>query len=258
MPRHRTAQKSKTPGIFLFCAAVLAVQPTVAGDSADLSTGFAIAKRSASSIIGSATDGLLCRYQESDGLLHCNSAGGGSSAPQVYLAERTHKPQFRGFGNNTEGRVTVTLGARYAFLNAETDEPIGSGSVSVHCRLALQFQIASGDTFWIWHDEIRFGVSGATAYVDSDGDGHADFAVTGQWTGRVNGTSRWSTVNPNDASYTTAQRVYPARPFFGTTGSRRRNCHKYDVIVAQLIDASSIINSDITGTMRITLGVTGN
>lgn len=258
MPHHRTVQESTAPSICLFFAAVLAVQSTAAGDSTDLSTGFEIAKRSASSIIGSATDGLLCRYQENDGLLHCNSAAGGSSSPQVYLAEHTHRPEFRRFGNNTEGRMTVTQGARYAFVNAETVEPIGSGSVSVHCKLALQFQIASGDTFWIWHDEIRFGASEATAYVDSDGDGHADFAVTGRWTGRVNGTRRWSTVNPKDASYTIAQRVYPARPYFGTTGSRRRNCSTSDVIVAQLIDASSRINSEITGTMRNTLGVAGD
>lgn len=258
MPHNRTNRKPKAPGIFLTLAAAIAVQPAAAGDSSDLSTGFAIAKRAASSIIGSATDGRLCRYQENDGLLHCNSADGGASTAQVYLAESTHRLQFRGFGNNTEGRMTVTDGTRYAFFNAETDEPIGSGSASAHCRLALQFQTANSDTFWIWHDEIRFGASGATAFVDSDGDGHADFAVTGRWTGRANGTRRWSTVDPNDASYTIAQRAYPARPHFGTTGNRRRNCSTSDVVVAQLTDASSRINSEITGAMRNTLGVSAD
>ena len=256
MTHHRTFPESFAVGAVLFVAAMLAAQPAAAGDSTDLPTGFKIAKKPSSSIIGSATDGRLCRYHGNDGLLHCNAAGGGSSPPQEYLAESTHRPQFRNFGTNTEGRMTVTQGARYAYLNAETVDPIGDGSVSVHCKLALQFQIASGDTFWIWHDEIRFGASGETAYVDSDGDGHADFAVNGQWTGRVNGTRRWSTFNPNNASYTAAQRVYPARPYFGKTGSRRRNCRTSEVIVAQLIDAASNINSDITGNMRDTLGVT--
>ncbi len=229
----------------------------IGGDSTDLSPGLSISKRASSSIIGTTTDRKLCRYHSDDGLIHCNSENG-SSGSEEFIVESTSRPRFSSFGSNTSGRVTASRDARYAFSHAETRTALSDGTAFAYCKLALQFQIANNDTLWVWHDEIQFTGSGAIAYIDSNGDQQADFAVRGSWTGRVNGVQRWEPVNPRSTVYTAAQKAYPARPFFGTTGTRNRACRASRVIVAKLVPAAPKITSTITGALRTTLGVSGN
>ena len=238
-------------------AVILGPVTAGAGDSSDLATGFTIAKRASSSVIGTATDRKLCRYHVDDGLIHCNSEVNSSEA-QEYIVESTSKPRFSGFGNNTSGRVTVTQGTRYAFSHAETVTLLNSGTAYVHCKLALQFQLANNDTLWVWHDEVRFRGSDTIAYVDSDGDHQADIAVRGTWNGKINGTRKWEPVDPTSTAYTAEQMRFPVRPYFGKTGGLRRNCRPSKVIVAQVTAAAPLVETDITGHLRSTLDVTDN
>ena len=238
-------------------AVVLGPVTAGAGDSSDLATGFTITKRASSSVIGTATDRKLCRYHVDDGRIHCNSEVSGTET-QEFIVESTSKPRFSGFGNNTSGRVTVTQRTRYAFSHAETVNLLNSGTAYVHCKLALQFQLENNDTFWVWHDEVRFSGSDTIAYVDSDGDHQADFAVRGTWNGKINGTRKWKPVDPTSTAYSADQMRFPVRPYFGKTGGLRRNCRPSKVIVAQVTAAAPLVETDITGEMRSTLDVADN
>ncbi|MCY3878938.1 MAG: hypothetical protein OXF74_07140 [Rhodobacteraceae bacterium] len=235
----------------------VAVCEAAAGDSTGIAEDFSIAKKSDSSLLGTATDGKLCLYRQSDGKLHCHSANspGGTAG---FIAVKTARPKFAGFGRNTEGRLTVTAGTRYAFHNAETSTPLADGRTAIHCKLALQLRLINGDTLWVWHDEVRFGTAEVIAYIDSDGDGHADLAVRGQWSGRVNGSRRWSTSDVNDTSISAAEKRFTARPDLGNSGSRSRACRPAAVIVAELTDAAAKTRSSLTGSIRTVLDVKGN
>ncbi len=249
----------KSTGAFFILGILAALWPATAAadDSSTLSTGFSISKRVPGSIIGTAADGKLCRYHADDQRIHCDSENAASETRE-FLAASTSKPRFSGFGSSAWGRVNVNLNTRYAFSNAESAELLRDGGAYVHCKLALQFQLANHDTFWVWHDEIRFSGSGATAYVDSNGDRQADFAVRGEWTGRISGTRRWEPVDPTSVAYTDEQMRFPARPFFGVTDGIRRSCRPSDVIVAELIAAAPEVATNITGGMRSALDVSDN
>ena len=245
------------PTLAVFLVLILGPVSAGAGDSSELAAGFTITKRASSSVIGTVADRKLCRYHVDDGRIHCNSEVY-SSETQEYIVESTSKPRFSGFGNNTSGRVTVSRGTRYAFSHADAVNLLNSGTAYVHCKLALQFQLANNDTFWVWHDEVRFSGSNTIAYVDSDGDHQADFAVRGTWNGKINGTRKWEPVDPTSTAYSAEQMRFPVRPYFGKTGSLRRNCRPSRVIVAQVTAAAPLVETDITGVMRSTLDVADN
>lgn len=245
-------------GAVLFALVLTSV--VSAGDSSDLSGGFSIVKRADGSILGDASNRKLCRFHSEDNRIHCNSENPRSvnAAPTEFLAVSNIRPRFANFGSNTSALLSISRNARYAFANPESTELINGGTAFAHCKLALQFQLANRDTFWIWHDEIRFNGSRTAAFVDSDGDGQADFAARGSWTGRVNGTRRWESVDPRSRRYTAAQMRFPTRPNFGSTSGLRRNCRVSEVVIVKLASDMPILADNVTGRMRTTLNVSDN
>lgn len=229
-----------------------------AGDSSNVNTGFNITKRGSSSIIGNVTDRRICRYHVDDERIHCTYQLNSPEKSGEYLVESAQKPIFRGLAINSIGSVRSSKNKRYAFTNGLSKRLLNNGSAYIHCKLALQFKLASLETLWIWYDEIRFSNNGAVAYLDTNGDQQADLAVKGFWTGLINGTRRWEPINPTNNFYSNEQKTFPARPYFKKTGTLWRNCRPTDVIVAQLVPAGSRIQTSISGDMRRILNLKSN
>ncbi len=178
----------------------------MAVDSTGLAGDLEAAKRSAASIVGTVRDGMTCKYLDADRRIHCTF---GDSPEQEYLVEKILVPAYSRFQSRRPGRITITNGTRYAFVNPVS--ATRSGPATRLCRLALQFITGNNEIIWIWHDELRSRAGGTHAVLDTDGDGLADLAVRGAWNGRLHGVARWQ---PEGASGTLPQadRVYPVRP----------------------------------------------
>jgi len=178
----------------------------IAGDSTRLAGDLEATKRPDPSIVGTVRDGMTCKYLNTDRKIHCTFS---DSPRQEYLVEKTIQPAYSRFQPNKPGKITITNGARYAFVNPVSETR--SGTTTRMCKLALQFITGKNEIIWIWHDEFRYGTGGTHAALDTNGDGLADLAVKGAWNGRLHGVARWQ---PNGASGTLSQAdsEYPARP----------------------------------------------
>ena len=217
--------------------AVVAIFPNMSsGDSTAVIPSFKVPATSVQSLLGQATDRKTCKYHSGDSKIHCVYGNGATTS---FIATSVITPDFPQFGRTTRGTVDLPSASRFAFLNAEHATRISGQSAASICRLALEFVSVSDTTYWIWHDELLSGGSVQMALIDSDGDGIADKAIRGSWSGGVNGTRKWWTPDPYDSSYSTAEREYPARPVFTTVDGRFRGCRPAHARIAVLDDAAS-------------------
>lgn len=220
-------------------------------DSTSVPPAFAAPSTNSASIIGRASNGKTCRYLSVDRKVHCIYDDG---TAREFIATEVIKPDFPAFGRGTRGSFTVRDDAEFAFLNGEFETRVsGSGSSTV-CRLALRFRTRTGQTFWIWNEELHLGAGDQMAVVDSDGDGIADLAVAGQWDGAIDGSRRWWTPNPYDSAYPADARRYPARPAFSTVGGRNRGCKPTGARLAILSEAAANALNSIGDEMSVVLG----
>ena len=217
--------------------AVAVIFPNMApGDSTGVIPPFNVPVKSAQSLLGRATDRKTCKYHADDSKIHCVYDSGTSTS---FIATSIITPDFPQFGRATRGNVNLPTANRIAFLNAEHATRISGQSAAFICRVALEFVSVSGNTFWIWHDELKFGSSAQMALVDSNGDGIADKAIRGSWNGGINGTRKWWTPDPYNSTYSAADRDYPTRPVFTPVNGRQRGCKPVHARIAVLADAAS-------------------
>ena len=197
----------------IIAAGLGAISPLPAiGDSSTPFPEFAISAITAGSIVGKAEDGRVCRYLSDDGKIHCVY---GSGPMEEFIAGQIIAPDLPRLGSSTQGTFAVPKGSVTAFLNGEHESRRSGATASTICRLAVWFEADSGQRLWIWHDELRQKNGGHYAHIDSDGDGAADLAISGKWSGGINGSRRWEPDDPNDATYSEELRRYPKRPAFG-------------------------------------------
>ena len=222
------------------------------GDSTSAPPPLAAPATISGSIIGSASNGRTCRYLSVDRKIHCIY---GDGTTREFIASEVINPDFPAFGRGTRGLFTVREGAEFAFLNGEFETQVSGSGASTVCRLALRFRTRTGQSFWIWNEELHLVDEGQMAVVDSDGDGIADLAVAGRWDGAIDGTRKWWTPNPYDNAYPVDARRYPVRPTFSTAGGRSRGCKPTGARLAILSEAAANALNSIGDDMSVILGV---
>ena len=219
------------------------------GDSTTLRAEFSIPLVYKESVVGSAEDGMSCRYKDEDGLIHCVY---GHSEFTDWLATSVSEPEFISNGKNRFGQFEPGESNSYAFLNAEISSGDDGGS-TMHCKLALQFLTAANEIIWIWHDELRFDGSSQYAALDTNGDGIADKAVSGAWNGNMSGSNRWSPANSSDKKLIGEELEFSARPIFGKIdgAGRRRGCDATGVGIAEVERAEGKIKATVDGEVPV-------
>ena len=240
--------------VITFAFSMMTANFNSAGDSSGLQQGFIISKRPSHSLLGTVNDMKICRYHSEDGRLHCN-LDSSSSATQTLIVAKTIKPQLRHHGSGSRGQIVVSSGHHYGFSSPVTVTLNNSKTAYIHCKLALQFQLANQEMFWIWHDEIRFNPSSTMAYIDSNGDQLADLAIRGHWTGSFTGVRRWQPIDPTNSFYSDAQMKFPLRPSFGKVDGLGRRCDISNVVIARLVAPTPYIQDTVSGEMRKILGI---
>ena len=236
-----------------FAFGIMSVPTLLAGgDSSSMPRSFHVPKRGETSLLGTASDGMFCTYRESDGRIHCQESADGSTE---YLVSRLMIPLFRGTRQSTEGQVQVRVGETYGFVSAIAETPDSQGPGAIQCKLALELVLGNGSSLWIWYDELRSfsGVQGAA--IDSNGDGMADLALTGSWSGKINGTRRWWDSDPYNTGYSDDERSFPDRPEFGTVNGISRGCRQTGARVAVLVELTTTPEGHLTNSMRSLLGI---
>lgn len=216
--------------LLVIAVVMIATCQMLAGDSTSLVSGLPATKRAERSIVGDVKNGMTCKYVSSDSKIHCKYSDG---PEQEYLVDSVLSPAYSRFQRNKPGKITKTAGSIYAFIDPVHTS--SSGSVVEKCRLALQFRTTQGEIIWIWHDELRYGDQGEYAAIDTNGDDHADIAVTGTWNGRLFGIRKWQ-PGSSVASYSQAELEYPSRPEITevTSNNRSRGCKPVSARVAVL------------------------
>ena len=199
----------------LFCG--FCIQPSMAEDSTSIVSNFTISARPTHSILGDVKNGMICKYVSTDRKIHCKYS---NSAHQEFLADRVLIPTYSRFQPNNLGRINVSRGSTYAFINPETKKY--NGSTQLFCRLILQFITANNEYIWLWYNELRFVKGQQMAMIDTNADGIADISVSGHWTGNIFGTNKWQPINPTSSSYSSEEQSYPLRPILGKINNRGR------------------------------------
>ena len=190
----------------------------MAEDSTSIVSNFTISAKSTHSILGDVRNGMTCKYVSTDRKIHCKYS---NSAQHEFLADRVLIPTYSRFQPNNPGRIIVSSGSKYAFINPETKKYIGS--TQLFCRLILQFITTNNEYIWLWYDELRFVNGQQMAMIDINADGIAEISVSGHWTGNIFGTNKWLPINPESNSYSLEAQSYPLRPTLGKINNRGRH-----------------------------------
>ena len=193
------------------------IHPSMAKDSTNIVSNFTISARSTHSILGDVRNGMTCKYLSTDRKIHCKYS---NSPHQELLADGVLIPTYSRFQPNNPGRINVSNGSTYAFINPETKKYIGS--TQLFCRLILQFITTNNEYIWLWYNELRFVNGQQMAMIDLNADGIAEISVSGQWTGKIFGTNKWQPINPASNSYSSEEQTYPLRPTLGKISNQGR------------------------------------